>query len=221
MNLLEKYTEEEIDHFSYFAFQDGAAMRWCKDIRLNVSHDENISDEILNHMHDCINQINELAELITIKLVDSNHNVCLTFVDSLIPGKKGFTRRYFDEDVRLPWSIDSAVLVISTVENDHLNSTIYHEFGHLLGFNHNQDLNRESGWTYKSLFNQSSTTYVDSLWDFVPDFTEFSDLDKAAIRIMYDKDVGIDPGLTKRKFFRMIEKAKKEMGYDDPVVGGG
>src|SRR5690606_17280108 len=124
-----------------------------------------------------------------------------------IPGKDGFTIRNFDENGRVPWSIKSGEIVITTVENDLLNSTIYHEFGHLLGFNHNQDLYRDSDWTYKSLFNQSTTTYVDSLWDFVPDFTEFSDLDKAAIRIMYDKDVGIEPGLTKKKFFRLIEKA--------------
>jgi len=70
---------------------------------------------------------------------------------------------------------------------------------------------RHAKTRYKSLFNQSTTTYVDSLWDFVPDFTEYSDLDKAAIRIMYDREVAIDPGLTRQKFDRMIAQAKKEM----------
>lgn len=88
-----------------------------------------------------------------------------------------------------------------------IKSTIYHEFTHILGFHHNTKID------YQSLFNPSPMTLLkDSAGGkLAPTFDNFSNLDKAAIRIMYDSDVAIDPGLTREKFYRKIEEAKREM----------
>ena len=58
----------------------------------------------------------------------------------------------------------------------------------------------------KPNFNNEGKTFT------APTFNKYTGLDSSAIRIMYDADVAIDPGMTKEKFYRKIEKAKREMG---------
>src|SRR5690606_19952913 len=162
--LLNKYAENEIAHFSYFAFQEGKLRKWEGDIRLKIEEKTSIDEDVLNSIYFCVQQINSMVDLISVVEVEQNYNVSIALVDTLIPGYDGFTYKYYDEDYIEKPEIISGEIVIVLKGNKLplINSTIHHEFTHLLGFNHNQDLYRDSEWTYKSLFNQSTTTYVRS-----------------------------------------------------------
>jgi len=215
--LVSKYTQKEIEHFSNFAFQNWRIVKWRENPRIKLlsnSQTRYYTDrDVFELVKACIQKSNRLLEEIQIYVDDQDINVVLTLKDSIHYNVRGRAPTYVSSImIPYPTVIGGEVqVVVGNRKLDEINSTVFHEFSHLLGFHHNLELFEESEWTYKSLFNPPTKTFIDSLDRLVEDFTEYSDLDKAAIRIMYDKDVGIDPGLTKEKFFRMIEKAKKEM----------
>ncbi len=147
---------------------------------------------------------------IKIKVDDDSDefNCKILFVDTLY--LKSGTTIIGKNKLLLPYptiSIGKIEVATQIKTRDEINSTMYHEFTHLIGFHHYQPI------AYQSLFNPGQRKLVgippNETW--VPSFTDFSSLDKAAIRIMYDADVAIDPGMTKKKFYRKIEEARKNM----------
>lgn len=217
--LLTDFTQAEIDHFANFAFQERELKKWRDDIKIKILKQNDRHDEVIGMIMECINVLNSLVEEIDIKLVPDNSNVSMVFLDTMAGDLLGYAPT-LNATFRIPYpTIKSGriEILVGSRKIEEFNSTVYHEFTHILGFHHNLLVD------YQSVFNPGPRKLIENEEGdrMVPSFENYSDLDKAAIRILYDKDVGIDPGLTKRKFFRMIEKAKKEMGYDDPVVGGG
>lgn len=214
--LLSKYTSEEIDHFAKFALSEGKLKKWRKDIRIKVCQYDGREDlNVL--MNKGVDLVNLLLEEIEIIKDTAYYNLEVVFHDSTVLNRLGYAPTK-ESVFRIPYpTIKSGRMEVYSGDPDVLNSIIYHEFSHILGFHHNFLVD------YQSVFNSTPKKLVvaEEGEKMVPSFENYSELDKAAIRIMYDKDVGIDPGLTKRKFFRMIKKAKREMGYEDPVVGGG
>lgn len=216
-HLINAYTQEEIDHFSRFAFQDGCVEKWYVDPKVEIinhsidsRYDEDVIEEIILT---CIDTLNSLMTELQIHCTDENSNVKLKLKDSIIRRVNSYsvTSASFYR-IPHPASFRGEIeVVLRDRELEGIRSAVYHEFGHLLGFDHNLTLNKSFTWAYKSLFNPPSRTFSDSLDQLVEDYQDYTSLDKAALRIMYDERVGIDPGLTQKKFFRKIEKAKKEM----------
>lgn len=210
--LINKYSPEEIDHFANFAFQGGVLRKWKMNIIYKNDAKASQSTSATNSIFKCVKELNSLVDEIKIVEDAYNNNVTIHFRNKM-ESKVGSTFRKIST-FKIPYpTIKGGVINILVKErkSEAINSTVYHEFSHLLGFDHNLKIYQDSNWKYKSLFNGPTKTFVDSLDTIVEDFKEFSALDKAAIRIMYDADVAIDPGMTKEKFYRKIEEARKKM----------
>lgn len=219
LSLLRKYSREEIDHFASFAFQANNRLgKWKEDIYIKIDIQRSKDSIISTATFDCVTVLNELVEEIKIKVSDENFNVKVFRVDSLKLAVGMTIRKLYFFTIPYPAFKKSEIKIVTvnpqsmrTRSDEEIISTINHEFTHLLGFHHNWELYEKSGWTYKSLFNKPTKSYNDSIGQSKVDHVTFSKLDKAAIRIMYDADVGIDPGLTREKFYQKIEEAKREM----------
>lgn len=92
--LVDKYSQDEIDHFASFAFQQYDRLaKWEKDIYveidINTSPDQNIHTVASN----CINELNNLMQEVEIKISDNHPNVRITKVDSIKHLTRGTTAR--------------------------------------------------------------------------------------------------------------------------------
>lgn len=208
--LLEKYSEEEINHFANFAFQNERLLKWQKNISVRIQGDDSIDTETIQFVKQCISKLDTILEEVHISFENKDNNVIVLFPDSL-NSMSGYT--FIKSSIfRIPYpSIEDGTIeiVVKNEKSEEINSTVYHEFTHLLGFNHNTNT-----IDYQSIFNPSQVTVIEVIHDedlVVPTFQEYIGLDKAAIRIMYDADVAIDPGMTKKKFHRKIEEARRNM----------
>lgn len=215
--LLDKYSQDEIDHFALFAFQGHDRLaKWEEDILVNIDIQASQDQNIYKATSDCINELNNLMQEVEIRVSGDHSNVQITKVDSIEYMTKGTTYNRINL-FRIPFPSfhESEILLMTenkltgTMSDEDVYALICHEFSHLLGFKHNKELLKESNWTYKSWFNGSTKTWNDTLCDMVQDFQNFPDLDKSAIRIMYDREVGIQPGMTKEKKFHKIDEARK------------
>jgi len=206
--LVNKYSQEEIDHFATFAFFEGCIIKWGTNIKISIIPSKGPDSLLYSKVTTCIQELNNLMEEVTIKVVNDNlSNAQFYFVDTL-HSKYGSTLIG-----AILWVIPYPTLSTGEIKIqqrnrsvEEISSTIQHEFTHLLGFHH-------QSVGYDSSFNPKQSILIGEppniKW--VPIFENYTDLDKAAIRIMYDADVAIDPGVTKEKFYRKIEEAKRKM----------
>jgi len=213
--LIHKYSQEEIDHFASFAFQKDRITKWEEDIFVKMDSLALEDQTIIKATSDCIKRLNQMTEEIEIRFSDEPSNLWIRKVDSIDYLIRGRTSRMINL-FRIPYpSLDESEILLmtknkltGTMSEEDVYALICHEFAHSLGFNHNFDLFNESKWTYKSWFNGATKTWNDTICAMIQDFQDFPTLDKSAIRIMYDSDVGIKPGLSKKKFYRKIQEAK-------------
>lgn len=214
--LIHKYSQEEIDHFASFAFRNNRLAKWEEDIYVKMDSQSLEDQNIYKATSDCIKRLNEMVEEIEISFSNEPSNLWIKKVDSIKHTTRGRTSRMINL-LRIPYpSINESKILLmtenkltGTMAEEDVYALICHEFAHALGFNHNFDLFNESKWTYKSWFNGATKTWNDTICDMVQDFQDFPGLDKSAIRIMYDRDVRIKPGLSKVKFYRKIQEAKQ------------
>lgn len=217
-HLIKTYNQEEIEHFSRFAFQNGRLRKWYVDPRIEiVNHSPNWKykgEVVKDVIFDCIDTLNNLMTEIQIHpTTEEDGNVKLSVKCRIFRTGNSYASAYASL-FRLPYpSCNRGVIHIELGDdnNEEIRSTVFHEFSQLLGFDYNLTRDKTAMWIYKSLFNPPTSTFVDSLDRLVEDYQDYTAFDKAAIRIMYDREVAIDPGLTRQKFDRMIAQAKKVM----------
>src|SRR5690606_8079835 len=197
--LLKEFTQAEIDHFANFAFQERELNKWRNGINVKILNQNGLLAAESEITRECISILNSLLEEIDIKLVSDNYNVSMVFLDTMAGNLLGYAPT-LNATFRIPYpTIKSGriEILVGNREIEEFNSTVHHEFSHILGFHHNLLVD------YQSVFNPGPRKFLetDEGDRMVPSFDNYSELGKAAIRIMYDKDVAIDPGLTKMKLF--------------------
>lgn len=191
------FSQEEIDYFTEIAlgaeFGDEIPVikKWTNDIRIKVIGEPTEAD--LNTLNNIVNDLNELITGIKIKLVENKENLTITFspesdfasIDqNYIPTNYGFFWALWHDDNFVIY--DASILVasadITQQERSHL---IREELTQSLG------LMNDSNKYKDSIFYQEWT-----------DITEFSEMDRAVIKLLYLKK--IKPGMSKEQVLNAL-----------------
>ncbi len=194
---LDNYTQEEKDYFTEIAlgaeFGDEIPVikKWTKDIRIKI--DGEPTDEDLLIINEIIDDLNELLYGIKIKIVEKKENLTITFSpesdfasidENYIPTNYGFFWALWHDDNYVIY--DASILVSSAdITQNERSHLIREELTQSLGLMN--DSNRYSD----SIFYQEWT-----------DVTEFSEIDRAVIKLLYHKKV--KPGMTKEQIIKIL-----------------
>jgi len=191
------FTQEEIDYFSEIAFgaefgdEIPVIKKWNKNIRVKIEGEPTSEDlEIINNI---MVDLNELISGIKIKLVEKKENLIITFspesdfgsIDqNYIPTNYGFFWALWHDD---NYAIYNARILVSSAEitQNERSHLIREELTQSLGLMNDSDKYKDS------MFYQEWT-----------DVTEFSDIDRAVIKLLYLKK--IKPGMTKDQIVKIL-----------------
>ena len=191
------FSQEEIDYFTEIALgaefgeQIPVVKKWTDDIRIKVYGKPAAKD--LQTLNNIVTDLNEIITGIKIKLVDKNENLTITFspesdftsIDAhYVPTNYGFFWALWHDDNFVIY--EANILVSSTditqKERSHL---IREELTQSLG------LMNDSNKYKDSIFYQEWT-----------DVTEFSEIDKTVITLLYLKK--ITPGMSKEQVLEVL-----------------
>ena len=191
------YSQEEIKYFTEIAlgaeFGDEIPVikKWTDNIRIKIDGEPTESD--LQAITDIVYDLNELIAGINIKIVTNKQNLSITFspesdfaeIDkNYVPTNYGFFWALWHDDSFVIY--DASILVasadIAQQERSHL---IREELTQSLG------LMNDSNKYKDSIFYQKWT-----------DVTEFSEIDKAVIKLLYHKK--IKPGMSKQQVLEVL-----------------
>ncbi len=191
------FSQEEIDYFTEIAlgaeFGDETPVikKWTNDIRIKVNGEPAAKD--LQTLNNIVTDLNEIITGIKIKLVDKNENLTITFspesdftsIDAhYVPTNYGFFWALWHDDNFVIY--EANILVSST-------DITQKERSHLL----REELTQSLG-----LMNDSNK-YKDSIfYQEWTDVTEFSEIDKTVITLLYLKK--ITPGMSKEQVLEVL-----------------
>jgi hypothetical protein len=191
------YSQEEIDYFTEIAlgaeFGDEVPVikKWTNDIRIKINGEP--TDFDLQTINNIISDLNKLITGIKIKQVDKKENLTITFAPesnfttidpNYVPTNYGFFWALWHDDYFVIY--DASILIssadITQQERSHL---IREELTQSLGLMNDSDKYKDS------IFYQEWT-----------DVTEFSDIDRAVIKLLYLKR--IKPGMSKEQVLNIL-----------------
>ena len=191
------FTQEQIDYFTKIALgtefgeQTPVIKKWTENIRIKVGGEP--TEEDLQTINNIVSNLNELIAGINIKLVDKNENLVIAFspesefsaIDpNYVPTNYGFFWALWHDD---NYVIYNASILIASAD------ITQRERSHLI----REELTQSLG-----LMNDSNK-YNDSIffqqWT---DVIEFSDLDRAVIKLLYLKK--IKPGMSKEQVLKIL-----------------
>ena len=191
------FTQEEIDYFTEIAlgaeFGDETPVikKWTNNVRIKI--DGEPTEEDIQTIDNIVDDLNKLIGGITIKIVDKKENLTITFspesdftsIDpNYVPTNYGFFWALWHDDNYVIY--DATILVssadITQTERSHL---IREELTQSLG------LMNDSAKYKDSIFYQEWT-----------DVTEFSEIDRAVIKLLYLKK--IKPGMSKEQVLKIL-----------------
>jgi len=191
------FTQEQIDYFTKIALgtefgeQTPVIKKWAENIRIKVGGEP--TEEDLQTINNIVSNLNELIAGINIKLVDKNENLVIAFspesefsaIDpNYVPTNYGFFWALWHDD---NYVIYNANILIASAD------ITQRERSHLI----REELTQSLG-----LMNDSNK-YNDSIffqqWT---DVIEFSDLDRAVIKLLYLKK--IKPGMSKEQVLKIL-----------------
>lgn len=191
------FTKEEIEYFTEivlgaeFGDETPVIKKWNDNIRIKVNGEPTVAD--LQTITNIIDDFNELISGIKIKQVDKKENLTITFspenqfksIDqNYVPTNYGFFWALWHDDNFVIY--DASILVssadITQKERSHL---IREELTQSLG------LMNDSNKFEDSIFYQEWT-----------DVTEYSEIDKAVIKLLYLKK--IKPGMSKEQVLNVL-----------------
>lgn len=193
----DNFSQEELEYFTEIAlgaeFGDEIPVikKWTDDIHIKINGEPTARD--LETLHDIVNDLNELINGIKVKIVESKENLTITFspesdfaeIDpNYVPINYGFFWALWHDDNFVIY--DASILVssadITQRERSHL---IREELTQSLG------LMNDSNKYKNSIFYQKWT-----------DVTEFSEMDRAVIKLLYLKK--IKPGMSKEQVLNAL-----------------
>ncbi|MBU0530017.1 DUF2927 domain-containing protein [bacterium] len=191
------FTQEEIDYFieialgAEFGNETPVIKKWTNDIRIKINGDPTEADR--QTINNIVNDLNELITVIKIKLVEKNENLVIAFspesefssIDpNYVPTNYGFFWALWHDDNFVIY--DTSILIssakITQKERSHL---IREELTQSLG------LMNDSNKYKNSVFYQEWT-----------DVTDFSEIDKSIIKLLYQKKV--KPGMSKEQVLKVL-----------------
>ena len=191
------YSQEEIDYFTEIAlgaeFGDEVPVikKWTNDIRIKINGEP--TDFDLQTINNIISDLNKLIIGIKIKQVDKKENLTITFAPesnfitidpNYVPTNYGFFWALWHDDY---FVIYAASLLISSAD------ITQQERSHLI----REELTQSLG-----LMNDSNK-YNDSIfYQEWTDLTEFSEIDRAVIKLLYHKK--IKPGMSKDQILNIL-----------------
>ena len=191
------FTQEEIDYFleialgAEFGDEIPVIKKWNKNIRIKIEGEPTIEDlEIIN---DIISDLNELVSCIKIKLVEKKENLTITFspesdfgsIDqNYIPTNYGFFWALWHDDNYVIYNANILVSSVDITQNER-SHLIREELTQSLGLMNDSDKYKDS------IFYQEWT-----------DFTEFCEIDRAVIKLLYQKKV--KPGMSKEQVLKVL-----------------
>jgi len=189
---IKQYSQEEIDYFIEIAlgaeFGDNVSVikKWNDNIRIKIVGKPTDAD--MQTIDDIVSDLNELLSGIKVNLVDKRGNITITFspesafatIDSnYVPTNYGFFWALWHDDNYVIY--DANILVSSAgVTQDERSHLIREELTQSLG------LMNDSNKYEDSIFYQKWT-----------DVTQYSDIDKAVIQLLYLKK--IKTGMTREQ----------------------
>jgi hypothetical protein len=186
------FTQEEIDYFSEIAlgaeFGDDVSVikKWTDAIRIKIIGEP--TNEDLLAINDIVSDLNEIITGLRVKIVDKKENITITFspesdfseIDSnYVPTNYGFFWALWHDD---NYVIYNASILISSA------GITQDERSHLI----REELTQSLGLMNDSVKYEDSIFYQD--WT---DVTQYSDIDKAVIQLLYQKN--IKAGMTKEQ----------------------
>jgi len=191
------FTQSEIDYFveialgAEFGEQTPVIKKWINDIRIKINGEPTEAD--LQTINNIVSDLTEIISSIKIKIVNKNENLTITFspesdftsIDpNYVPTNYGFFWALWHDDNFVIY--DANILIssadITQKERSHL---IREELTQSLGLMNDSDKYNDS------IFYQEWT-----------DVTEFSELDRVAIKLLYLKK--IEPGVSKEQVFKVL-----------------
>ena len=191
------FTQNEIDYFveialgAEFGEQTPVIKKWINDIRIKINGEPTEAD--LQTINNIVSDLTEIISSIKIKIVNKNENLTITFspesdftsIDpNYVPTNYGFFWALWHDDNFVIY--DANILIssadITQKERSHL---IREELSQSLGLMNDSDKYNDS------IFYQEWT-----------DVTEFSELDRVAIKLLYLKK--IEPGVSKEQVFKVL-----------------
>lgn len=197
LSFLEKYTDEEIEHFLAVGFSSdrfiwdrktGYVTKWDSDIRIKLHEPYSANEEQM--LEEFINTVSPLLNGISITRVDSNANVFVLISDPPGGYYSGLTKRSWVYDCI---TRTATVWVAPINQGQTRKYTLYHELLHVIGFDDPNLMEYTKGIFGVKLYS------VDEYDDWLKYFT-LPELAKSAIEILYNENIPI--GLKKEDFIR-------------------
>ena len=197
-----QYTQEEINYFTEIAlgaeFGDSVPVikKWNDDIRIKIEGQPTEAD--LFAINEIVSDLNDIVDELKIIIVTKNENIVITFSPesnfsdiepNYVPTNYGFFWALWHDD---NYIIYNASILVSSAEISQA------ERSHLI----REELTQSLG-----LMNDSNN-YEDSIfYQEWTDVEDYSDIDKAVIRLIYDKR--IKPGMTKAQVLEQLKPTRK------------
>ena len=209
--IFKEHNRAELDYFIDVGFKRlGSIQKQTENIEISIIGTPQKSDiELINTI---IEELKPLIIPLNIKRVEKGGNLSIYFTPSYNgTTPKEASGQTFDL-LRVICGTNlfkTSIWISPELSGIEKGKVFRHEFCHALGFMHPTLVNNE----YSKSVMQTKGYYFfnDSTKEIEGKNTNFSEMDKAAIRILYDKN--IPNGLSKKSFINLYEKFKKDDFY--------
>jgi len=202
--IFKEHSRSELDYFVDVGFRKGNINKQTKNIEVSIIGTPQKGDIVL--IDSIIGELNLLITPLEIKRVQKGGNLLIY----LTPNYKGVIPKNAAAMTFFQFKIFGIILTETSIwippgssggVREHL---FRHEFCHAIGFSHPKISNMEIS---KSVMLPGCSVVFNNSNEIEPINYLFSEIDKAVIRILYDKD--IPNGLSRKSFIKAYVKFKK------------
>lgn len=198
--IFKEHNREELEYFIDVGFRGSiknCIKKQTENIKISVIGTPQKND--LSLIDTIIAELNPLIFPINIARIEKRGNLLVYLTPNykgIIPKADGMTYYYYDK---------TAFWISPKISGRQREFVFRHEFLHALGLSHPGIVHKE--FPENVMTDRVYYEFNNNYEQFEPVNYNFSDLDKAAIQILYDKD--IPNGLSKKRFIDFYEKFKK------------
>jgi len=208
--IFKEHNRVELDYFVNVGFKNDNVNKQTENIEVSIIGTPQKSDIML--IDTIIAELKPLIFPIDIKRVEKGGDLLIYLTPDYkgsVPDARGVTYIYINLKIFGVNLHKTSIWISPKISGIERESVFRHEFCHALGFSHPTIVNKEYSKSVMSTkdyfdFNNNSK-------EMEPMNYHFSEIDKAVIRILYDKE--IPNGLSKKSFINLYEKFKKNDVY--------
>jgi hypothetical protein len=201
--IFKEHSRTELDYFIDVGFRNGNINKQTKNIEVSIIGTPQKGDIVL--IDSIIGELNTLISPLEIKRVGKGGNLLIY----LTPNYKGIIPKNANAMTYFQLKIFGVILTETSIwippkSSGGIREHLFrHEFCHALGFSHPKISNMEIS---KSVMLSGCSVVFNNSNEIEPINYNFSEIDKAVIRILYDKD--IPNGLSRKSFIEAYMKFK-------------